>query len=56
VDRILQTKHADPDADLGALEADLDARVANLYGVEPDELSVAEETAPSPPASVKASP
>lgn len=47
MDQILTAKHANPAADLTAFEADLNARVAALYGLTPDEIRLAEESAPS---------
>jgi adenine-specific DNA-methyltransferase len=47
VDHILRAKRANPNADLTAFEADLNARVAALYGLTPGEIKIAEESAPS---------
>ena len=38
VDRILAARRADPDADITELEAELDARVARLYGLDEEAL------------------
>jgi hypothetical protein len=47
VDKILTIKRADPNADITTFEANLNARVAALYGLTPDEIHLVEESAPS---------
>jgi len=47
VDQILTARRTNPAADLTAFEADLNARVAALYGLTPDEIRLVEESAPS---------
>lgn len=44
VDQILRAKRANPNADLTALEAELNARVTALYGLTPDEIRLVEES------------
>jgi hypothetical protein len=51
VDKILTARYADPNADITAFEADLNARVAALYGLAPDESHFTEESAASAPGS-----
>lgn len=43
VDRILEAKLADPDADVAATEAEIDSRVHELYGLTEAEISAVEE-------------
>jgi len=45
VDQILTAKRANPNADLTAFEAALNAHVAALYGLTPDEIRLVEESA-----------
>jgi adenine-specific DNA-methyltransferase len=47
VDKILTAKRTDSNADVTAFEADLDARVAALYGLTSDESRFGEESAAS---------
>jgi adenine-specific DNA-methyltransferase len=47
VDQILTTKQANPKADISMLEADLNACIAALYGLKPDEIHLIEDSAPS---------
>ena len=47
VDQILTARRTNPAADLTAIEADLNARVAALYDLTPDEIKAAKESAPS---------
>jgi adenine-specific DNA-methyltransferase len=46
VDEILTVKRANPSADLTTFETDLNARVAALYGLTPDEVCLVEASAP----------
>ena len=43
VDRILEAKMADPNADVAATEAEIDSRVHELYGLTETEVSAVEE-------------
>jgi len=45
VDQILIRKRANPTADISALETDLDAKVATLYGLTSEEIAIVEGTA-----------
>ena len=45
VEQILIRKRANPTADISALETDLDAKVATLYGLTPEEIAIVEGTA-----------
>jgi adenine-specific DNA-methyltransferase len=47
VDEILTAKQANLKADISASEADLDARVAAIYGLTPDKIRIVEAYAPS---------
>ena len=49
VDEILTAKRANPNADLAAFEADLNARVAALYGLTPNEIRLVEGPHPIHP-------
>ena len=42
VDRILEAKDADPDADTSALEREIDRLVYDLYGLTDDEIAAIE--------------
>jgi adenine-specific DNA-methyltransferase len=42
VDQILAIRHADPAADISALEHQIDQLVCHLYGLTPDEIAVVE--------------
>jgi hypothetical protein len=45
VDRILATKHRDAEADVSALEREIDRLVCVLYGLTPAEIQVVQGTA-----------
>ena len=47
VNQILNAKRAAPDADVSALEAEIDQRVYELYGLTPEEIAIVEEAASS---------
>lgn len=42
VDKILATKRTNPAADVSALEAEIDAFVSRLYGLNSDEIAIVE--------------
>ena len=44
-DGVLAAKHANPSADTGALEREIDARVYRLYGLTDDEIAKTEAQA-----------
>ena len=46
VDQILVLKHVNCTADISALETQIDAAVAKLYGLHPEEIAIVEGTAP----------
>jgi hypothetical protein len=46
VDKILTAKRANPNADITAFEADLNARISALYGLTSDEIRLVEESTP----------
>ncbi|NLV41309.1 MAG: hypothetical protein GXY15_08790 [Candidatus Hydrogenedentes bacterium] len=46
VDHILSLKRVNPVADIDALETQIDAAVASLYGLTPEEIAIVEGTAP----------
>jgi restriction endonuclease S subunit len=46
VDQILTLKRSKSAADISALETQLDAAVAKLYGLTPEEIAIVEGTAP----------
>jgi adenine-specific DNA-methyltransferase len=48
VDRILAAKRADPDADIDALEAELDSKASALYGITTTSPASAPASAPAP--------
>ncbi|MDW7979567.1 MAG: hypothetical protein RMH97_03260, partial [Verrucomicrobiales bacterium] len=43
VDKILAAKRADPNADISALEREIDQHVYRLYGLTPEEIEIVEE-------------
>jgi adenine-specific DNA-methyltransferase len=45
VDQILEAKRGDPQADVSALEQEIDAHVYRLYGLTKDEVKLVEESA-----------
>ena len=45
VDQIFDTKCADPDADVSALENEMDQMVYSLYNLTPEEIAIVEEAA-----------
>jgi hypothetical protein len=45
VERVLAAKRTDPQADVGALEQEIDARVYRLYGLTPAEIKLVDESA-----------
>jgi len=46
VEQILTSKRANPAADINTLETQIDAAVAKLYGLTPEEIAIVEGTAP----------
>ena len=44
VDKILAAKRADPNADVSALEAEIDRLVYSLYGLAREEIAIIEES------------
>lgn len=47
VQRILQVKQANPNADVADLERKIDARIYRLYGLNADDIAVIEGTGPA---------
>ncbi|MCS7011019.1 MAG: hypothetical protein NZL98_06600, partial [Anaerolineales bacterium] len=45
VDKILAAKRADPNADVTALEREIDQHVYRLYGLTPEEIKIVEGSA-----------
>ncbi|MBI4488652.1 MAG: hypothetical protein HY694_06165 [Deltaproteobacteria bacterium] len=47
---ILAAKEGDPDANVSALEAEIDQLVYSLYGLTPEEIAIIKESAEERPA------